>query len=72
MFFFSFFQSRGQEELPGIEIGGSMALSLSVTRHLWSNSATGAVLKLLEIERLISPRKLSGLRYSFASPRFKT
>jgi len=52
MFFFSFFQSRGQEELPGIEIGGSMALLLSVTRHLWSNSATGAVLKP-EIERLI-------------------
>jgi hypothetical protein len=53
--FFSFFQSRGQEELPGIEIGGSMALLLSVTKHRWSNSATGAVLKLLEIERLIPP-----------------
>jgi hypothetical protein len=32
-----------------------MALLLSVTKHRWSNSATGAVLKLLEIEGLIPP-----------------
>jgi len=62
VFFFSSFEFQRQEELPGTKCGGSMALLLSVTKHLRSNSATGAVLKLLQIESGTSPRKLSGLR----------
>jgi hypothetical protein len=62
VFFFSSFEFPRQGELPGTKCGGSMLPPLSVTKHLWSNSPTGAVLKLLEIEILTSPGKLSGLR----------
>src|SRR5262249_35904896 len=61
VFFSHFLNPQVKENCRASKPGRLMTLPLSVTKHLWSNSATGAVLKLSEIENVALPRNLSGV-----------